>query len=87
MFFLLVLCGCTNPNKPELDSEQILECILWHLIEDHDAEKSMNIVVSDVKNWTDSTSYISVTIDTKNLYELNGEFWAAKYNGFKIYNI
>ena len=45
----------------------------------------MNIYLTDANNWTDSTSYIMVTIDTRNLFKLEGEFWTSKYNGFKIH--
>ncbi len=85
IILLLFFCGCRNPNNPDFETEQILECVLSHLIDKSDSEKSMKVFVSDVKNWTDSTSYISVTVDTKNLRKLEGEFWVSKYNGYKIH--
>ncbi|MBK8346511.1 MAG: hypothetical protein IPL08_02415 [Saprospiraceae bacterium] len=68
-----------------MGKEAILECVLGHLIAKSEVEKSMNIYITDANKWTDSTSYVSITIDTKNLYKQEGEFWTSKYKGYKIH--
>ena len=85
IIFLILLIGCVNTNNSNTEHEAILECVLQSLITHSDVDTSMNIYITDSSKWTDSTSYVSVAIDTENLFTLEGEFWTSNYNGFKIY--
>ena len=84
LFILLIISGCSNNTKPKCTTDELLECVLWHLIEVHNPSTNNNIVIRDMQNWSDSSSYISTIIDVANLYDIEGELWVTTYRNMKI---
>lgn len=85
IIFFITLLGCTEISKSEYNSQELLECVLSEFINDEKPSKKVNVLIFENQYWTDSTSYISIQIDTKNLFDLEGEPRTTSFQGMNIY--
>ncbi len=77
---LLILLFFTSCHKRVQDGR--LECVLESIKIDAD---SMNILVSQVNGWTDSTALIIVVFEKKSMNIPNNSDLKGEYNGYDIY--
>ena len=85
ILILIIISGCIEISKPRFNSQELLECILSEFINYNKPFNNANIIILDMENWTDTTSYISINLDTENLLDLDGEYWKTSFQGINVY--
>jgi hypothetical protein len=63
----------------------MLECILIEILNTFEPQSESRIFISESIGWTDSSSYVSITIDTEKLLNIQGEILKSQFRNFTIY--